>query len=1209
MNHLEEIIKSEEWLKKIASDDSFWSDETMDGWPSIIAYEYRLLRNLCKREKAYGVLFCLKDNFESFLKLEVLLAFAWADRNCDEEFRKRTICQITSPNLTLGAWINLAKMLLQEIEKNGYHLPEELPLKEVVNIYNKLNIVHWRNRKVAHGAMELDEDEDFRKEITKKTGELAQLYKTFDECLRNQQLYTNTAWLIGPDMARGLDTSGKIGCMLQKSGIQFNVDPYILICEVKENGVYFFDNQRTKTKSDFQMYAGGKGLRLPVPYFEQLRRDWDNGTLRLEAEPDDPYLTEAESRELDMLQMSRGFVEPKHLTSWLRDCVGHNEKGIFWLQMERGTGKSIFTEKINRLYKDALVIEEDLDVRTYHFSRSQSAGKYDIYSRIEWLWANDFDSSYSWQQTAGINDYERLDYTPAEAFSWFLDGVREYTEKSRGRRRILMVLDGLDEITENAVWEMLPESEMLQEGVYLLLTSRSPESETGLPQELNGIEDKLMVTERLAIERGNDDNTVFLKEYVKSSNLEKAAKASMESLLEKADHRVLYLGMLCRLCEQGMDIRHISDTGKIVKAYLNMLGQYYEEKEGLRIREVLAVLAILGEYEPLSLKDIAGLTAEGRLTLQLIGMIRDLTPMLKCERSPEGNLYKVANPGLAEELRKQLEEEEIVSGLIDLGIDQIEGGYPPEIPAAEIVIAHLAELIKITANSKKEINKEFLKMFYDFSRIAEKCADTEYDKKRVEDYANQCMSLSMNTLGENHLVTIYCLNLMGHVYGYCLKNYELAVKIYESVFERKRLTLGAEDPDTLWSMCALGVLHHQYDHYEDAVRILEQAFEIQKRVLGEENRATLTTMYYLGSTYTNLEQYKEAKIILEKNLNLRRRTLGENHPDTLDSLNAFALLFDAMGDYEESIRLHKQVLENQKHVLGEEHPETLRTMSNLGCIYGHMGDYIEAVKYLELALVKQTRICGEQNSATLCTMDSLGEVYERTGRYLEAEKIYERVLKIGKGVLNSNDPHLINSKRGLETIKKRVGKHNEIEDYETKYEQIKESKGEYSIDAVEIMNKLSELYEKKKLFDKAEKIVRKVLKIQESNPEFEQSDIMITIDKLGNILFKEGEKEEYLGRPEQAIRFYEESVNILEDKLEKLKLNDNSEIDSILICLESLGETYHRIADCFESLEKIEEVYGYTDKRVYYLEECVKNLDKEHEKQMERYMLQEPEGR
>ena len=1234
MNRLEEIIRSEEWLKKIASDDSFWSDETIESWPSIIAYEYRLLRGLCKREKPYGVLFCLKDNFESFLKLEVLLSFAWVDRNCDEEFRRRTICQITSPNLTFGAWMNLAKLLLEEIEKNGYLLPEELQLKKVVSSYNKMDIVHWRNRKVAHGALELDEDESFRKEIAKKIDELARLYRTFDECLRNQQLYTNTAWLIGPDMARGLDTAGTIRCMLQKSGIWFSVDPYILICEVKENGVYFFDNQRTKTLSDFQMYAGGKGLRMQVPYFEKYRKIWSNGTLRLEAEPDDPYLTGAESRELDMLQMSRGFIEPKHLTNWLRGCVEHNGKGIFWLQMERGTGKSSFTEKINRLYKDALVIEEDLDVRTYHFSRSQSAGKYDIYSRIEWLWANDYDSSYSWQQTAGINDYERLDYTPAEAFSWFLDGVREYTEKSRGRKRILMVLDGLDEITENVVWEMLPDSEMLQDGVYLLLTSRNMGTETGLPKELQGIKDRLMVTERLAIERADEDNTVFLEEYVKNTNIEKKAKASMESLLEKSDYRVLYLGILCRLCEQGMDIRYVSDTGKIVEAYLNMLGQYYEEKEGSRIREVLAVLATLGEYEPLSLKDIAGLTAEGRLTLQLIGMIRDLTPMLKCERSPKGNLYKMANPGLAEELRKQLEEEdEIVSGLIDLGIDQIKGGYPPEIPAAGIVIAHLAELINGRLQFKKEVTEDFLNVFNIFSYKAGEETKTHNELQRACSFRKQQMWLSRAVLGKDHLNTIASMDALGFAYRRLgqneealrlhkgaleirmrvlgkenpdtlnsMSNYGLALtdlgcheeaaKILEQALEIEKRVLGEEHTYTLSSMIRLGINYNASERYKEAAKILEQALEIEKRVFGEEHPNTLACMSNLGVTYGGLERYEEAALILGEALEIKKRVLGEEHPDTLNSMTSLGSVYNNLHLYKEAISILEPTLEIEKRVLGEEHPNTLYCMNILGCTYRWNSSYEKALRIHEQALEIYKRVFGEEYLGTLSVMDNLGITYSSMGHYEDAERLHEQTLEIYKRKLGEEHPYTLASKRYLQEARSYVGGHTErIRLLEQQLMDKRRTVGEDQLELLEILIQLGDNYILDKQLKKAAGIYRNIIAIQEKTLGEEHSETISSIGILGDIVTKIGNDDEYNNKMKDAVIHYKEAVELLERKLVWQKrtnyLFDNNRDTAIDKMINKLGSIYGKIGLIEEKLGYIEEtIDGKNKKWLSYLKDA-----------------------
>ena len=83
------------WLKEIADEEDLWADDAIYHWPSIVAYEYSCLHDKCRKEQPYGVYFCIKDNFESFLKLEVLLAYAWADEKMDERFRNEILCQIS----------------------------------------------------------------------------------------------------------------------------------------------------------------------------------------------------------------------------------------------------------------------------------------------------------------------------------------------------------------------------------------------------------------------------------------------------------------------------------------------------------------------------------------------------------------------------------------------------------------------------------------------------------------------------------------------------------------------------------------------------------------------------------------------------------------------------------------------------------------------------------------------------------------------------------------------------------------------------------------------------------------------------------------------------------------------------------------------------------------------------------------------------------
>lgn len=89
------------WLEEIADDKSYWLSDAEKLFPSVIAHEYNMLHRYCRQKEPYAVLLSLKDNFESLLKLEVLLAYAWSAHLNDEQLVSSTISLLTTPNLSM----------------------------------------------------------------------------------------------------------------------------------------------------------------------------------------------------------------------------------------------------------------------------------------------------------------------------------------------------------------------------------------------------------------------------------------------------------------------------------------------------------------------------------------------------------------------------------------------------------------------------------------------------------------------------------------------------------------------------------------------------------------------------------------------------------------------------------------------------------------------------------------------------------------------------------------------------------------------------------------------------------------------------------------------------------------------------------------------------------------------------------------------------
>ena len=84
-----------------------------------------------------------------------------------------------------------------------------------------------------------------------------------------------------------------------------------------------------------------------------------------------------------------------------------------------------------------------------------------------------------------------------------------------------------------------------------------------------------------------------------------------------------------------------------------------------------------------------------------------------------------------------------------------------------------------------------------------------------------------------------------------------------------------------------------HDHRDVAERHLERALHLYQRELGEDDPSTLGSMNALGVLRRKQRQYDEAESLLIEALEGRRIKFGDDHPDTLESRNNLIELYEA----------------------------------------------------------------------------------------------------------------------------------------------------------------------------------------------------------------------------------------------------------------------------------------------------------------------------
>ena len=663
---------SHPWLKELALDETKWFTPAYSEFPSVIAHEYHRMLEMCHAEEPFGLLLQTKDLLECVLKYQVLCICAWAKETSVPDFEGNVAIEITTESLSLGAWKTFAGEIKDFFNKSGYELPQPMKngLETLLTFYEDYGIVTWRNEKIGHGALSFTEDDDFRSDICQKLQDIKTLFQKLFIDLKNQVICLEGKALFGYHNARDLEPKeGRLS--IECTGTVFCVEPYMVL---RNGNIFFFDNQKRSVTSQMQCYPNGRRINESNEYFRNLRRLLDKKGIDGKTGIDSEYMTNLEEEYLQHLTLEDHFVDPTFITDWLKRCLSQHDKGVFLLKMCRGTGKSTYTEKLNGLNKKPLVLTSDLEVRTYHIQRSQELSASMFENFVENRWAQCYDNRRGWGTPPRMISYRLEEHmSPNQALAKFLEEAWSFYQKRHGRKRILFVLDGLDEINDDDIWSYIPAPDLLAKGVYILLVSRDPEQEE-LPQAFFEKLDHLSTNDELAVQVSAEENVGFLRAYLKKNNIVGLKKIQVQQLFELADYRVLYLGMLCKMLNDGMLIEQLPDAKNIIQRYLDVLSTSYGGRYALLVREILIFLATWGVGEPLSLREIACVLGNGEITLELVGIMNDLMPLLKVQRGYEvngqrhvgKNRYTIVNGEVAETIREVCTETtSLVSRLIE----------------------------------------------------------------------------------------------------------------------------------------------------------------------------------------------------------------------------------------------------------------------------------------------------------------------------------------------------------------------------------------------------------------------------------------------------------------------------------------------------------------------------------------------------------------
>ena len=1131
---------SEHWLTEIAEDPELWIPDAEEAYPSVIAYEYRKLRRYCREMKPYAVLLCLEDNFEVLLKLEVLLAYAWAAWNTDNAFEVSAASLLTAPGLSPKAWIKLASLVVKELRKAGKQLPGSIPLEQLIRLYTRGDIGNRSAVQIGQGAMKLLRDlkaneEDDSEAFNLKTNEddaskaadlkmneeddseaadlktneekyskiirenvalLKAVYEAVDLQLRTQELYlkkeadTEEIYLTGADKACGLASSGKIYLRTGDIKSEICVYPFIVIGKPSDNGhcVLLFHNQRTKTRTHYMSYADGSCAAERIRYFERLRDLLD----RLEAQNDPRGAgrtavrsTDPAGWEKELLQKNSGNVTPEHM---LTEAGGSADKSSPISEYLRILCER-YGEKGSRRLRELLAVLCTL-------------GMY------EPLTTDTLRAVLKEGRAVSCLAGMLMDLSPILRAEQDKAGKLCLSVKSEFAEEIIRQIP---ETEETVRWTVKLTMSVLRDETL----DRDPGMKAAAAHVVD-LADQRLLEGIGALDKDAEDvlwKVISLEEH-KTGNAREIERIP-DYYQQLCDYERLAVGeedpktlmaqnnYAAALCGLGRYEDALKIQREVYEKRKKALGE--ENADTLRVQSNLAyTLDQLGRHEE---------------ALQVLRTVYELRRKALGVEDPETVMTQIMLAGMLfnleqykEALKHQKEVYEKRKRLL--------GAEAPETLTAQENLAvilgklgrfneELTVLLKLYAGRKKALgdrNPETLLAQYGVAHTFLKLGRYEEALKILP----KVYLLQKVILGEKDPDTLASQSDLAEAL-FKSGRYEEALRTWNEVCEKMRKTLGEEHPDTLTALNGLADTLSRLNRHKEALQIKKEVYEKRSKVLGQEDPDTLTTQMSLACTLTDLGQNIDALPIKRDVYKKRCKVLGEEHPDTLAAQSSLAESLSNLRRHKEALQIKKEVYEKSRKVLGEDHPYTLETQNSMALTLSKLGCGEEAQQVFRDVYEKRKRVLGEEHPDTLAAQSSLASELNDLGRCEEALKLQREVYVKRNRQLGAEAPETIAAQENLAAILEKLGRfHEELSVVLKLYVGKRKALGERDRETLRAQYSVAHVILKLGRYEEALKRYRNVYRIQkqvlgEDDPDTlatqnDLADAMIGAEKYGEAL-------------------------------------------------------------------------------------------------------------
>jgi tetratricopeptide (TPR) repeat protein len=891
----------------------FYSD-AFDSYYPLLAHKYHVLYGYMKEQSYFGALLEYKDVVEIVLKFPTLVAINHLWRKDDYELpeEKSILELLLGKPLSLGDWQTVCGNFIKLYNGTA---PEYIgiaamlkPLLEAVNkFYDKGLIVHWRNETIGHGALQtnLESNSEFISEFTVRLKAL----KT--HLASNRHLYDQLEVLdsLGR-LLRGKDCEEHIiGDMLKVrlGAVEYDQTPFVL---VKEQTTNIFDSC-IKDSVYLLNYITGKKVKQRydlADVFAEKRKVYIKNKDVDELGKSTSKLTDIvfPSEMIDILSKmadeKETFTNPEYIIGDIKRFLAGNDKGVLFLQMERGMGKTTLVRAMDQLAMGNVYLDDgqnNMAVRAYYINNmfSYQINRFQNESVFILHNTKNFNIERMSQSNISVNFINVKDM--AAEFARFLNDVLVHVyQQQTSARKLLFIIDGLDEIRyddKRTIFDCIPHSEKLADGVYIILTGRhKSEVAPWIREKYALVEGKSVST--ISYYCTNEHNRNTLENYLARQLYKKTPVETLHeeidiinAIIEKGGHRFLYVKALRELLKADtFDIDEISDES-ILERYLNVLERKYGKgKHYEKIKRLLLITALLDE--PASMEELSYLYSLESADFKFIGYLTDLKGLLRIDRTGTGETISASVGAMHEDWKRYLidRNKDIVKDII--------AGWIGEIKEKTVRYSNFHKFKVIIDRGHGEFmdatdgESYLVANIYSLAEAYFPESKDFFSDENVRDFLSDFM---LNSNRDNTIIGI-----------------TRGEKIFTGIISSIGTQTETINEANLASYCKKrGLLREELKNLDGAIADYDKYVEILERLRGEgklRDESDLAWAYNVrGLAYKLLAEHRKAIADFDRCVEILERLRGEGK---LRDESDLAWVYKARGDIYDSMKEHGKAM-------------------------------------------------------------------------------------------------------------------------------------------------------------------------------------------------------------------------------------------------------------------------------------------------------------